>query len=296
MGCCCLKKTDAEKQGLQPGFPPPNGEQPKVIGKSSKAQPASKDVLLDKIGKAAKTRVLIFRECGLKSIPDGALKEPMAMLRTVDLEVNSLSVLPSNIMMWAELQSLQASDNLLESLPDAITRLPKLQKLGLSRNRLRALPEGLGDLSLKELKCDGNMLTALPDVFGGNIAATLSELEVQSNQLESLPTSFCNLRSLTRLLLQQNKLSDLRVLAQSGEGLSRLQHVNAADNKITSIEPATLRLPALSELWLKGNPTDRLVLQATEGFNEFADRRKQRLDQKIDQNVVGQVDLSMCGL
>merc|ERR1712232_705720 len=226
-----------------------------------------------------------------------ALREGLlTTIRTADLASNRLTALPAGIAAWCELQTLNASDNMLEMLPDAITKLTKLQKLTLSRNRLTALPAGLGDLSLTELKCDGNKLKSLPDTFNGKIAATLEEIDAHGNLLESLPASLCNLRMLARLFVQQNKISELKLQAQPEEGLVRLQNINAADNRITKIEPEIFQLPALSELWLKGNTIDRLVLQETEGFGGFAERRKQRLDQKIDQNVVGQVDLSMCGL
>merc|ERR1712232_1045899 len=119
--------------------------------------------------------------------------------------------------------------------------------------------------------------------------------DVSGNRLETLPDSLCRLRSLTRLLLSSNKLKTLP-LQSSGGGLCRLQHIDAADNGISSISTATLQLQALSELWLKGNPIDRLALQETPGFGDFAERRKRRLDQRINQNVTGGIDLTMCGL
>merc|ERR1712224_631188 len=79
-------------------------------------------------------------------------------------------------------------------------------------------------------------------------------------------------------------------------GLQRLKSIDAAENRISVVEEEALQLPALDELWLKGNPIDRLKLQEMAGFKEFLERRKQRLDEKINANVVGAVDLRVCGL
>eukprot|EP00439_Symbiodinium_sp_Y106_P058170 s958_g8.t1 len=78
--------------------------------------------------------------------------------------------------------------------------------------------------------------------------------------------------------------------------LAKLQYLDAADNHLSSIPEAIIACPSLNELWLKGNPVERLQLQAMPGFAEFLERRKQRLDHKIGANVVGRVDLSVCGL
>lgn len=298
MGCGCCKKKDVETDGLTPGEPTGKAPASNVIGKQSGAPQVaiSKDVLRQKVEKAAKTGVLALRECGLKALPEEALKEGvLEKVRTADLARNQIKALPPTIRYWSSLQTLNASENQLAELPKEITTLTDLTKLILTTNRLKLLPDTLGDMNLKELKCDGNQLPGLPDTFGGNIAATLEELDVSGNALQSLPGSMCSLRALTRLLVQQNQLKALPLLA-SGEGLAKLQYVDAADNKICSIDTATLQLPALSELWLKGNPMDRLVLQQTPGFDEFAARRKQRLDQKIESHVVGQIDLAVCGL
>jgi len=78
--------------------------------------------------------------------------------------------------------------------------------------------------------------------------------------------------------------------------LSKLEYMDAAENLLTSVPAALLEGTNLSELWLKGNPVDRLTLQEMPGFTAFLERRKKRIDARIDSNVVGAVDLSVCGL
>lgn len=309
MGCCCSSKAvaaqEAKHKRLNEVTAAGGGPQPEAIGKTggSKAAPTktktcNPEVLKGKLDQAAKTRTLALRECGLKQLPADATRDALATLTTADLSTNQLSSLPASIATWVELKLLNASDNNLERLPDQVGDLLKLQKLSLSRNKLQVLPLGLGGLPLTELKCDQNMLPAIPDIFGGPLVNTLVELDISGNRLRELPASICHLRLLARLLVQRNQLTALPLESVGGDSstLSRLQHVDAAENNIASINPGTLRLPSLSELWLKGNPIDRLELQKVDGFNEFAERRKQKLDKKIDQNVVGEVELAMCGL
>lgn len=78
--------------------------------------------------------------------------------------------------------------------------------------------------------------------------------------------------------------------------LGKLDHLDASSNKLISVPAELLDGMILTELWLKDNPIDRLQLQETRGFPAFMERRKQRLDARIDGNLVGRVDLSVCGL
>ncbi|CAJ1333141.1 unnamed protein product, partial [Effrenium voratum] len=278
MGCQCVKGTAVEATE-----PRPNG---KAI---------SKDLLAKKVSQAKTTRVLALRECGLKSLPEAALTEA-AGLRTVDLSANQLKALPANIGQWTSLQNFLCGENAISELPASLGQLVALQKLVMSSNKLSALPKEISSLSkVKVLMLDCNNLgPKLPaDVFAGPLSESLEELDLTGNGLEELPSSVARLSKLVRLVVCRNKLSSLPPeLAQ----LSKLQHLDAAENSLTAIPEPIIACPSLNELWLKGNPVDRLQLQATPGFGAFLERRKQRLDARIGANVVGRVDLSVCGL
>jgi len=291
MGCCCSKKSAQGVKGPKIAAAPA----PVPIGKTANGV-VTKDIIRQKVEQAAKTRVLALRECGLKALPEDATSEELKALHTADLAINRMAKLPPTIQVWSVLQTLDISDNVLEALPDTISNLTQMKKLILSRNRLCGLPETIGEMNLTELICDGNMLLELPNVFGGPLAKSLGEFDVSNNRLQQLPPSICSLQMITRLLLHTNTLGSLPLQARSYEALARLQYVNAADNCIEEISKETLELPFLDDICLKGNPMDRLVLQATPGFEDFALRRKNRLDQKIEQKVVGDIDLAMCGL
>eukprot|EP00930_Biecheleria_cincta_P063910 TRINITY_DN49453_c0_g1_i1.p1 TRINITY_DN49453_c0_g1~~TRINITY_DN49453_c0_g1_i1.p1 ORF type:complete len:290 (+),score=65.54 TRINITY_DN49453_c0_g1_i1:28-897(+) len=288
MGCQWGKTTVVEEPGPL-----------KSSAKSAASKPTvsvSKDVVDKKVAQAQKTGVLALRECGLKALPSTATAAEAAGLRTADLSSNLLKALPDNISSWTSLQNLLCAQNALSELPASLGQLASLQKLVLSSNQLRTLPQSLTQLGkVKVLQLDGNLLGPRlpPDIFGGALPASLEELDISGNELEELPVSVTGLAKLVRLAMPRNKVVALP--AELG-GLTKLQHLDAAENLLTAIPPAVVAAASLSELWLKGNPMDRLQLQAMPGFAEFLERRKQRLDAKIDANVVGQIDLSVCGL
>lgn len=265
--------------------------------KASKTKaPVSKDVIDKKVAQAKSTRVLALRECGLKTLPGAAVDAEAANLRTVDLTSNWLKALPETIGSWTGCQSLLCSDNALAELPKAISQLASLQKLILSNNKLSTLPREIAMLpKVKVLQLDSNLLgpRLAADLFKGPLSESLEELDLTGNVLEEVPGSVGSLSKLVRLVLARNRLTALPT--ELGR-LGKLQYLDAADNHLSSIPEAIIACPSLNELWLKGNPVERLQLQAMPGFAEFLERRKQRLDHKIGANVVGRVDLSVCGL
>eukprot|EP00933_Yihiella_yeosuensis_P065660 TRINITY_DN69605_c0_g1_i1.p1 TRINITY_DN69605_c0_g1~~TRINITY_DN69605_c0_g1_i1.p1 ORF type:complete len:284 (+),score=66.23 TRINITY_DN69605_c0_g1_i1:78-929(+) len=282
MGCSCIKGSSTVEGVDQPR------------GKSSAP---SSDVINKKVQQAVKTRVLALRECGLKTLPKGATAQDAASLRTVDLSGNLLKALPDSIAVWSDLQNLLCEQNALSELPVAIGQLVSLQKLVLTGNQLRALPVELGLLGkVKILQLSNNKIgPQLPaELFNDNgLGQSLEELDLSGNSLEEFPSSVDKLKTLVRLNVARNKLASLP--AEIG-ALPKIQSVDAAENVLTAILPSVIAAPNLSELWLKGNPIDRLQLQEMTGFADFLERRKQRLDAKISANVVGAVDLSVCGL
>jgi len=299
MGCSCGKATAVSEVVPAAGNAKPepsSGQSASSKGApQAKAAPVSADVLSKKISQAASTRVLPLRECGLKSLPPDAVDQKQSMLRTADLSENALVSLPESISIWSALQNLLCAGNALEGLPNAVGQLVSLQKLVLTSNQIRGLPSSLPNLGkLRILALDSNKLDPkLFDVFSGSLAASLEDLDLSGNMLKDLPPSLCNLQALTRLILARN---ELRILPAEIGGLVKLQRLDAAENLLTSVPASVFECASLSELWLKGNPVDRLQLQEMPGFGKFLERRKQRLDSKIDSHVVGAIDLSVCGL
>lgn len=244
---------------------------------------------------ARTTKVLPLRECGLRALPDGST-ELAANVRTIDICCNSIKALPDEIRAWSSLETLLCSQNGLTSLPSSIGSLGQLQKLDLSFNRLSTLPPELSQLGkVKTLMLNGNKLgPSLPSaVFEGPLAQSLEELDLSVNQLQDLPQAMSALVVLRTLSVSQNALTSLPAFVGK---LEKLVRIDASLNRIKFVDPAVIALPQMNELWLKGNPMDRLELEDTPGFEDFLTRRKQRIDARIDANVAGHIDLAVCGL
>lgn len=280
MGCCCNKKAEADEP-LAP----------------ARKQPApSADIIQKKIAQAKKTGVLALRECSLKTLPPAAADADAASIRAVDLSGNTLKRLPDSIGVWVGLESLSCGQNSLSELPSAVSQLVSLKKLDLSRNKLSEFPSQLLQLGkLRLLQLNGNQMGPMLSVadFGTELPKALEELDIADNGLTELPTSLGGLRSLVRLVIARNRIKEL---PDSLGGLAKLQHLDAAENQLSSVPRALLEGTVLSDLSLKGNPIDRLQLQETPGFSAFLERRKSRIDNRIEAQVVGAIDLNVCGL
>merc|ERR1712062_235923 len=96
-----------------------------------------------------------------------------------------------------------------------------------------------------------------------------------------------SLSVLTRLVLAENELQNLPVYFG---GMVKLGYLDASSNQLTSVPSELFEKTQLSELMLTGNPMDRLALQQIQGFELFTERRKQRIDAKIDCQVVGAIN------
>eukprot|EP00928_Gymnodinium_smaydae_P087985 TRINITY_DN72147_c0_g1_i1.p1 TRINITY_DN72147_c0_g1~~TRINITY_DN72147_c0_g1_i1.p1 ORF type:complete len:291 (-),score=62.44 TRINITY_DN72147_c0_g1_i1:20-892(-) len=289
MGCCSSSSSAAAAPGASRPAGAGGG------GKASKAPAPPAAVLAKKVEQSKKTGVLALRECGLKKLPQDAVGPGSEGIRTADLHGNSLSSLPAEIGSWSALQNLLCAHNAISELPSSIGKLEKLQKIVLSNNQLRSLPPQIGSLGkLKILQLDTNRLSSLPvDVWAG-LGGSLEELDLSSNALKDLPDSLSDLKALVRLVVAKN---EIRQLSPGFSNLTKLQHLDASDNLLQSVPAELIQgCVALSELWLKGNPIERLQLQQTPGFDAFLERRKGRLDAKIGGNVVGRIDLAVCGL
>ena len=118
------------------------------------------------------------------------------------------------------ISQLDISSNQLASLPIAVFQLPHLTQLEIFRNKLKSLPT----------------LHDQPD--GGWSCHKLTHIDLNSNQLTSLPSCLFT--------------------------ISELKEINANDNKITGIPATVWSAPKLQKLYLKNNclqlfPSDQIA-------------------------------------
>ena len=90
--------------------------------------------------------------------------------------------------------------------------------------------------NLKELDLEDNQLTSLPDWIGN--LTNLEELNLNYNNLTSLPYSIGNLKNLERLYLHDNKLTSL---PESIANLKNLRYLDLEYNPISDEEKERIK-------------------------------------------------------
>jgi hypothetical protein len=146
----------------------------------------------------------------LKSIDGGSLSQ-LSHLKTLLLQFNSLTAIPSDIGKLTDLLELALYRNELEALPSEVGQLVSLEKLWLNDNKLAALPPTISGLTgLISLGLFDNYLTQLPAEIG--LLTALETLDLSNNQLTSLPAEIGLLTNLKSLRLDANQLTSIAEL------------------------------------------------------------------------------------
>ncbi len=127
--------------------------------------------------------------------------------------------------------------------------------LHIKRKNLREIPPELGRLPLVELDLSENKFKEIPpDIL--SLAPHLTDLDLSSNMLESVPGWINIFRALTRFNLASNHLQ--HVLTQKVGTLNLLKYLNVEDNSIEELPDNFDSLLALEELLLDKNELERL--------------------------------------
>ncbi|CAM5141278.1 unnamed protein product, partial [Eretmochelys imbricata] len=82
------------------------------------------------------------------------------------LSKNRFTEIPSDVWLFAPLETLNFYHNCIKSIPEAIKNLQMLTYLNISRNLLATLPKYLFDLPLKVLVVSNNKLVSIPEEIG----------------------------------------------------------------------------------------------------------------------------------
>ncbi|KAG2424858.1 hypothetical protein HYH02_015121 [Chlamydomonas schloesseri] len=249
----------------------------------------------------------------LTQLPDCISR--LTALRRLGLAGNLLTELPPGIGALTALEGLWLHGNLLTTLPPQLGRLGALRALSLAGNCIAELPPGSlsGLTSLTDLTLAGNRLTALPPgelapltalrklALNGNrlghgrdTAAqeplplglgrhmgALQELMLQGNCLDQVEEALFECPSLTELSLADNRLTHL---PERLSGASRLARLHLFGNRLQRLAVRQLAaLPALSTVWLEGNPqlpgADVAALVAAAGLGGMPALKALGLDQ-----------------
>ena len=128
--------------------------------------------------------------------------------------------------------------------------LADLVMMDVGENRLESLPSGflMWFASLRFLRLSANRLTRLPaDEFGK--MGHLEVLEMDGNNLETIPPSVGDLRALRELNISNNSI---RNIPNTIKNVFSIERIDASSNHISSL-PNLSTLQLLRDLQLKGN-------------------------------------------
>ncbi|EHH31011.1 Leucine-rich repeat and calponin-like proteiny domain-containing protein 2, partial [Macaca mulatta] len=157
-----------------------------------------------------------------------------------DLSRNRFTEIPSDVWLFAPLETLNLYHNCIKSIPEAIKNLQMLTYLNISRNLLSTLPKYLFDLPLKVLVVSNNKLVSIPEEIGK--LKDLMELDISCNEIQVLPQQMGKLHSLRELVLP-DELGDLPLVK-----------LDFSCNKVTEIPVCYRKLHHLQVIILDNNP------------------------------------------
>jgi len=208
-------------------------------------------------------------------------------LETLDLTDTGIFSIPSSIGSLSNLKYLYLGENSLQSIPNEIGNITPLVVLNLSGSNLNSIPASIGNLSsLQELYVAQNYLTSLPAAIGQ--LSELRVLDLSWNSFTSLPSSlFNNLSSLQTLSINRNQ-SQL-ILPPLGN-LSNLKTLEASQSQLTKMPVGLSSLINLEKLDFSYNSfNDSLP-------DDFGNLHKLKLLNIYDAGLKGGLPTSMGGL
>nr|XP_004659171.1 leucine-rich repeat and calponin homology domain-containing protein 2 isoform X5 [Jaculus jaculus] len=165
-----------------------------------------------------------------------------------DLSRNRFTEIPSDVWLFAPLETLNLYHNCIKTIPEAIKNLQMLTYLNISRNLLSTLPKYLFDLPLKVLVVSNNKLVSIPEEIGK--LKDLMELDISCNEIQVLPQQIGKLHSLRELNIRRN---NLHVLPDELGDLP-LVKLDFSCNKVTEIPVCYRKLHHLQVIILDNNP------------------------------------------
>ncbi|KAL1131266.1 hypothetical protein AAG570_010884 [Ranatra chinensis] len=217
------------------------------------------------LGQLRRLRDLRLEYCKIRSVPAGVLSASRELktivMRTHNTDWSSMTMEfhPDSFRGLAQLKHLDLSDNNIWNFPkELFCPLYSLTHLNLSRNRIQDVLElGFSDWG------EG------PTAPGKTCNVGLEELDVSSNDIAAVPdNAFTSLRSLQKILLQENAISSMA--DRAFVGLISLQHLNASSNRLVALPPELFQSTRnLREIFLHNNSISVLAPGLLEGLDQL---------------------------
>ncbi|XP_060038726.1 leucine-rich repeat and calponin homology domain-containing protein 2 isoform X3 [Erinaceus europaeus] len=225
------------------GQPFPNGPQWNAGSLQSQHTVRSLDRALEEAGNSG---ILSLSGRKLRDFPGSGYD--LTDTTQADLSRNRFTEIPSDVWLFAPLETLNLYHNCIKTIPEAIKNLQMLTYLNISRNLLSSLPKYLFDLPLKVLVVSNNKLVSIPEEIGK--LKDLMELDISCNEIQVLPQQIGKLHSLRELNIRRN---NLHVLPDELGDLP-LVKLDFSCNKVTEIPVCYRKLHHLQVIILDNNP------------------------------------------
>ncbi|XP_039270804.1 leucine-rich repeat-containing protein 57-like [Styela clava] len=217
---------------------------------------------------AERTGVCQLSSMGLDEFP-AQLLGLSSKLRTLDLSSNKLRGLPEAIGNFAVLKSIILNSNSLSILCDGICKLRKLESLSISHNRLVSLPPDIGKItSLKVINLQGNKLGDIP--VGLTQLKHLDSLNLSHNSIKRIPDEMKDLQAV-ELNLNQNQISSIPECLHQ---CPRLKVLRFEENcvPLNAVPEKLLTESKISLLAFDGNLFDQKTFQDAPGYGKYMER------------------------
>ena len=116
----------------------------------------------------------------------------------IDLSDNHLLKISKNFKLFKNLKTLKLNNNKISFIPSFIGELNQLEYLSLYRNLISSIPTSIQELKkLKYFDISSNKVDNIPIEFGFLIS--LNVLHIDCNYFTKIPTTFCFLKNLNDL-------------------------------------------------------------------------------------------------
>ncbi|CAD5111702.1 DgyrCDS993 [Dimorphilus gyrociliatus] len=174
-------------------------------------------------------------------------------LRTLNLKGNMIEHLRTESFIGLKrLNTLDLSFNRLRSLPlDFFSELHNLELLTLSNNKLKEISNLTIPGNLSQIWLEGNLFDDVPSLFKDH--KILTQIHLAKNNIKTIPyNGFSRLPSLYSLNLANNKIEQIDSL--SFNSLNSLRILNLSDNNLGEVPTKAIEnLTSLTSLFLERN-------------------------------------------
>ncbi len=199
---------------------------------------------------------LILFHCEISRIPP-AIKQ-LKRLETLDLSLNTISVLPEEVLDLSNLKYLRLYNNrTFYKLPTAIGQLTNLEVLDFAGTQVSTIPKSIGQCqNLIHLTGNACAVKAIPKELAS--CSKLKLINLGANQIASLPAELSQLSELEILSLGSNAIKQI---PKEYERLSNLYTFALDNNQLIVFPNQVLNYQKMLNLWLHKNPIKEVPVE-----------------------------------